>query len=89
MGFVEVIAGTIILTTFIGAFFDYLGKRAKAGGKEIQARVEALEKHMLEQDQAVVERDEQVRRLEGEVSFMTRLLESRTGEPVSTASKEP
>ncbi len=79
MGIVIVIGATIVLATGMAGLFDFLGKRNAGGGKELQTRLAALEQRVAEQDQSALERDEQVRRLQGEVAFMTHLLGEKTG----------
>ncbi len=79
MGIVIVIGATIVLATGMAGLFDYLGKKNAGGGKELQARLAALEQRLAEQDQSALERDEQMRRLQGEVAFMTHLLGEKSG----------
>ncbi len=77
MGVVMIIGGTVVLVTFCAGLFDYLGKRQRGADPRLEARIAALEQHVAEQDQAALERDQTVQKLEGEVSFMTKLLEGR------------
>ena len=79
-----VIGATVVLGTGMAGLFDFLGKRAGGGGKELQARLAALEQRLAEQDQSAADREEQLRRLQGEVAFMTRLLEGKTGQTAGT-----
>ncbi len=80
---VSIIAGSVVLITLPAMFFDYLGKRHKAANPQLEARLAALEQRLAEQDQAALERDQTVQKLEGEVSFMTKLLESRSQQGAS------
>jgi len=78
MGVVLIIAGCVVLVTMTAGLFDYLGKRTAAGGdKALAGRVAVLERRLAELEQGATERDDTVRKLEGELSFMTNLLESR------------
>lgn len=79
-----VIGATVVLGTGMAGLFDFLGKRAGGGGKELQTRLAALEQRLAEQDQSAADREEQLRRLQGEVAFMTRLLEGKTGQTAGT-----
>ncbi len=78
MGVVLIIAGCVVLVTISAGLFDYLGKRAGGEPKALEARIATLEKRLAELEQSGTDRDEAVRKLEGELSFMTNLLESRT-----------
>ncbi len=79
MSFVLIIAGSVVLVSIAGGLFDYLGKRAKASSsKELEARIATVEQRLAQLEQGALDRDESVRKLEGELSFMTNLLESRT-----------
>ncbi len=78
MGVTLIIAGCVVLVTFGAGLFDYLGKRAGGGGKALEARMSSLEQRLHELEQGSQERDDAVRKLEGELSFMTNLLESRS-----------
>lgn len=75
---VSIVAGSVVLITFCATLFDYLGKRHRGANPQIEARLAALERRLGEQDQAALERDQAVQKLEGELSFMTNLLESRS-----------
>ncbi len=77
MGVVFIIGGTVVLVTFCAGLFDYLGKRQRGVDPKLEARVAALEQRLAEQDQAALERDQAVHKLEGELSFMTNLLQGR------------
>ncbi len=75
-----IIAGSVVLVTFGAGFFDYLGKKQLSQGQgdaALAARVAQLEQKLAEHEQAGLDRDEAVRKLEAEVSFMTNLLSSR------------
>ncbi len=79
MGVVLIIAGSVVVMVVAGGLFDYLGKRAKAAGAgELEARIATLEQRLAELEQSGTERDDAVRKLEGELAFMTNLLESRS-----------
>ncbi len=79
MGVPLIIGATVVLVTFAGALFDYLGKRAKGSdARALEGRIDTLEQRLRELEQGATERDDAVRKLEGELSFMTNLLESRT-----------
>ncbi len=78
MGVVLIIAGSVVLVTISAGLFDYLGKRAGAQPKALEARIATLEQRLAELEHGGTERDEAVRKLEGELSFMTNLLESRS-----------
>jgi hypothetical protein len=73
------IAGGVIICTFIGSLFDYLGKKAKAKGdlrlgetvKSMEARVAALESR-------IDEKDARIAQLETDLGFLNRLIEDKT-----------
>jgi len=78
MGITLTIVGGLVLMTIAAAGFDYLGRRAKAApaeaarSRELERRLEALESRLQD-------RDERVAKLEGELAFLNRLLEDRSG----------
>ncbi len=79
MEIVLIIAGSVVVMVVAGGLFDYLGKRAKAvGAGALEARMATLEERLAQLEQSGLEREEAVRKLEGELSFMTNLLESRS-----------
>ena len=80
---VSIIAGSVVLITFPAMLFDYLGKRHRGANPQLEARIAALEQRLAEQDQAALDRDQAVQKLEGEVSFMTKLLEGRSQQGAS------
>jgi len=80
---VSIIAGSVVLIAFSATLFDYLGKRHRGADPQLEARIAALERRLAEQDQAALERDQTVQKLEGEVSFMTNLLEARSKQGAS------
>ncbi len=87
-----IIAGCVVVVTISAGLFDYLGKRAVASPTALEARIATLEQRLAELEQGGLERDEAVRKLEGELSFMTNLLESRSrsagpAEPTPGASR--
>ncbi len=78
MEIVLIIAGSIVLITFGALGFEYLGKRAAATPGALESRVATLEQRLAQLEQSGLEREDAMRKLEGEVSFMTNLLESRS-----------
>ncbi len=79
MEVVLIIAGSVVIMVLGGGLFDYLGKRAKAvGARALEARMATLEERLAQLEQSGLEREEAVRKLEGELSFMTNLLASRS-----------
>ena len=78
MGITLAIIGGLVAMTVVAAGFDYLGKRARsapadaAPAREFERRLEALEARLSD-------RDERVAKLEGELAFLNRLLEDRSG----------
>ncbi len=78
MGITLIIAGSVVLVTFGAGLFDYLGKRAGSTDKALEARIATLEQRLAHVEQGALEREETVRKLEGELSFMSNLLGSRT-----------
>ncbi len=86
-----IIAGAVVVVTISAGLFDYLGKRAGANPTALEGRIATLERRLAELEQSGTERDEVVRKLEGELSFMTNLLESRsrTAGPTDPAPGAP
>jgi len=64
--------------TIAAAGFDYLGRRAKAAPADA-ARTRELERRLESLEARLEDRDERVAKLEGELAFLNRLLEDRTG----------
>ena len=74
-----IITGGIVLTTFMGVFFDYLGKRRKGkADPALEARIQALEKRVQATETQIAERDEKIAQLENDLSFTTKLIEDKT-----------
>ncbi len=80
---VSIIAGCVVVITLPAMYFEYLGKRHRSASPQLEARIAALEQRLADQDQAALERDQAVHKLEGEVSFMTNLLETRSKQGAS------
>ncbi|MBN1242975.1 MAG: hypothetical protein JXA15_09765 [Spirochaetales bacterium] len=78
MGITLTIVGGLVLMTIAAAGFDYLGRRAKASPADA-ARTRELERRLEALETRVQDRDERVAKLEGELAFVNRLLEDRSG----------
>lgn len=77
MGITVIIVGGVVIVTVITTLFDYLGKRSKGASPELERRIETLEKRLGLVDLAIAEKDEKIKQLEEEVSFVNRLLEKK------------
>jgi len=79
MGITLIIAGSVAVISFGAMLFEYLGKRVgSTDSKALEGRIATLEQRLAQVEQGAIDRDETVRKLEGELSFMTNLLESRS-----------
>ncbi len=79
MEVVLIIAGSVVIMVVTLGLFQFLGERAKgAGTSALEARIAALELRLAQLEQSGLEREDAVRKLEGELSFLTNLLESRS-----------
>lgn len=83
-----IVAGGLVLLTAVAGFFDYLGKRRSGIDTETKARIEALEKRLGELEAATATDASRLARLEGDLSFMNRLVEGR-GEGGRIPDKTP
>ncbi len=78
MGIALAIIGGLVAMTVVAAGFDYLGKRAKASPADA-ARTRELERRLDALEARLEDRDGRVAKLEGELAFLNRLLEDRSG----------
>ncbi len=78
MGITLTIVGGLVLMTIAAAGFDYLGRRAKAAPADA-ARTRELERRLDALEARLEDRDGRVAKLEGELAFLNRLLEDRSG----------
>lgn len=79
MGMAMIIVGGIVLISVVTSVFDFLGKRR--GGKkdrEFERRIETMEQRLKELEQGSLEKDEKIRSLSGELSFLNKLIEDRS-----------
>ena len=77
MGIALVIAGGVVLMTFFAAGFDFLTKRRQKVDNETKQTVVLLETRVANLEQTVKEKDDKVTALEGELSFLRRLIEKQ------------
>ena len=77
MGIALVIAGGVVLMTFFAAGFDFLTKRRQKVDNETKQTVVQLETRVANLEQTVKEKDDKVTALEGELSFLRRLIEKQ------------
>ena len=77
MGIALVIVGGIVLVTIFSVGFDYLSKKKTKISKETEQKVKDLENRVAVLESNVEERDEAIRKLENDVSFMNNLLENK------------
>ncbi len=78
MGITLVIVGGVVLMTLFASGFDYLGKRRKKAGAGLEKQVEQLESRVATLEVKVAERDEKIAQLEGELSFVNKLIEDKS-----------
>lgn len=73
------IAGGVIACTFIGSLFDYLGKKAKAGGdRQLAEAVKAMDARVASLENRLDEKDSRIAQLETDLGFLNRLIEDKT-----------
>ena len=77
MGIALVIVGGVTLITIVGMAFDFLTKRRKRTDDETTQTVAQMEKRIANLEQAVKEKDDRMAALEGELSFLRRLIEKQ------------
>jgi ethanolamine utilization cobalamin adenosyltransferase len=75
MGIALIIAGGVVLMTFFASGFDYLTKRRKKLDDETKKTVAEMEKRLASLEQVVKEKDDRMTQLEGDLSFMKKLIE--------------
>lgn len=73
------IAGGIVVCTFIGSLFDYLGKKAKAiGDPHTAASLKGMESRLAALETRLDDKDAKIAQLETDLGFMSRLIEDKT-----------
>jgi prefoldin subunit 5 len=77
MGITIAIVTGIIISTAVAGYFDYLGKKAKNAAPDLERKIESMEKRLNQLDAVLAEKNERMKQLEEEVSFMNRLLEKK------------
>lgn len=83
---ITIVAG-LTLMTLIAAGFDYLGKRSKKLSADSGGRLKDLESRLKAVEFSLAERDERIARLEGDLQFMGRLIEDKSGGTTSGGTK--
>jgi len=78
VGITLVIVGGLALMTLFAAGFDYLGKKKGRNDTAMEQRVAVLEKKAEELEKSLMEKENKIGALEGNVSFMNRLLEDKS-----------
>lgn len=73
-----IIAGGVVLTSAVAGYFDYLSKRSKGAGKELEASVRELGEKVGILEARLEEKEGRVARLESDLSFLNRLIEDKT-----------
>jgi chaperonin cofactor prefoldin len=74
---IAIIAGLTVMT-LIAAGFDYMGKKSKGVSKELEKRLEEIEKKMQYLESTLVDKEEEIKQLGIKIEFMDRLLEDKT-----------
>ncbi len=64
--------------TVAASAFDYMGKKRAAASGSAIGKIDDLEKRLAALESQAAEREERIKALEGEVSFVNRLLERKT-----------
>jgi prefoldin subunit 5 len=77
MGITIAIVAGVILSTAVAGYFDYLGKKAKNVAPDLERKIENMEKRLNQLDAMLTEKNERMKQLEEEVSFVNRLLEKK------------
>ena len=77
MGIAFIIVGGLVLMTVFGAGFDYLKKRKAISGKITEKKVLELEKRIDILESNLYDKDEKIKQLEKEISFVNKLLEKK------------
>jgi predicted nuclease with TOPRIM domain len=72
-----IIAGGLVLMTFFAAGFDFLTKRRNKLDQETKNKVIGLEKKIHILEAKIDERDDKIKQLEHDVSFVNKLLEKK------------
>jgi hypothetical protein len=77
MGIALVIVGGVVLVTILGLGFDFAVKRRNKLDSKTKQRVTELERKVANLELMVKDKDDRVARLEGELSFVNKLLEKK------------
>ncbi|MEJ2665166.1 MAG: hypothetical protein P8107_14205 [Spirochaetia bacterium] len=72
-----IIAGGLVLMTFFAAGFDFLTKRRNKIDKDTKNKVLDLEKKIHILEAKIEEREDAIKQLEHDVSFVHKLLEKK------------
>ncbi len=73
------IAGGIVVCTFIGSLFDYLGKKAKAGGsQQLADSLKGMEGRIAALETRLDDKDARIAQLETDLGFLNRLIEDKS-----------
>ena len=78
MGIALIIVSGVVLLVFFPSLFDYLTKKRKKNEPELMSRIAAIEKKVSELEMKSMEKDEIIRQLESEVSFVNKLISEKT-----------
>jgi hypothetical protein len=75
-----IIVGGIVVVTLITMVFDYMGKKTTAAvPPEFEKRLRMLEEKQSLLESALLEKEERIQQLSSEVSFVNKLLDSKSG----------
>ena len=77
MGTILVIVGGVVVLTFVAAGFDFLTKRRNRVDEETKKTVREMERRIANLEETVREKDQNVARLEGDLSFLRKLIEKQ------------
>lgn len=73
-----IIVAGIVLSVFSASLFEFLAKRKKKGNKELENKLNAIEKKVLALEDKIAEKDERIDQLENEMSFVNKLIEDKS-----------
>jgi hypothetical protein len=77
MGITIAIVAGVIVVTVISGYFDYLGKKEKNSSPRLAQRIDELEKRLNLLDAGMTEKDDKIKQLTDEITFVNKLLEKK------------
>jgi hypothetical protein len=78
MNIALIIVGGLVLMTFFPTLFGYLEKKKKFASTDFGDKVRSLEQKITILEDKLIEKDEQIGKLQTEMSFVNKLIEDKS-----------